>query len=72
MAASRLPQLLHLQRASCGTFPEVEAFLSNPNPPLSDGFYATSEYVQGVPYKQTDGYRCVLDSIKVLRSCSDH
>lgn len=63
-ACSRPPCCL-LQRASCGAFPEVEAFLANPNPPLSDGFDATAEYVQGVPYKQTDGYRCVLDSIKV-------
>lgn len=58
-----------LQRASCGAFPEVEAFLSNPNPPLSNGFEASQEYVQGVAYKETDGYRCVLDSIKVPGPC---
>lgn len=53
------------QRASCGSYPELAAFLASPNPPLSDAF-ATDDYVQGQAYKETDGYRCVLDSVKAI------
>lgn len=54
-----------LQRASCGSYPELERFLSAANPPLSDAF-ASEDYVHGVAYKDTDGYQCVLSTVKAI------
>lgn len=51
-------------RASCGGFPDVEAFLADPSPPLTDPLGA--DITAGQSYKDTDGSACVLASLKAI------